>query len=195
MPRVHVKKARKSKKVRKCGECQHEIQPGEMYKYARQRVGYPRFGTVVRYWCADHYPGRYEFIQSAKRRALAEATDTLDEALAGDFDMDTATDVFESAASDVEDIAEMHRESAQNIEDGFGHPTSQSEEFNEKADQVEQAAESLRSADFPPEPESPDPDDEEWTERWIEEDADRKWEEWRNEVRELASELMGEVEV
>lgn len=165
-PRVHViKKARASKKVRKCETCGHEIQVGESYKYARQRTGYPYYFTRIRMWCSAHRPSRYTFIQNPKVAELMRAQDELDEALGDEFEPDDAQSALEAAADAIDDLAEQHRESAENIEMGFGHETEQSAEFAEKAEACERASEALREIDVendtPEElPEYPDEPDE-----------------------------------
>lgn len=219
MPRVrHVKSARHSKKERKCAVCGNEIQVGESYKYVRMRRGFAHRYTVMRFWCHEHNPGKYEFVSNEKTRALMEAEDELTKALAGDFDRLDAEDAFQAAADAVEEIAEMHRESAHNIEEGFGHPTEQSEDFEYRAEAVAAAAEELREAEneFPPEPDTEEPEEPDipgWhgTEQATDEEQEEyekarqefevdwgdywaDWEEWRDTIRELASEKMGEAQ-
>lgn len=195
MPRVHeVKKARASKKERKCRACGHEIQPGETYRYADQRISYPGFASIRKFWCEKHRPDKYEFIQNPKLEALMRAEDDLHESLSGEFTAEEAEAVFVSAGEAVQEIADMMRESAENIREGFGHDTCQSDEFEDKASELEDAAERLSTAssEFPPEPEPEEPED---AERWEEEDAEGEWERWRDEIRDLASEMISEVEL
>jgi DnaJ-class molecular chaperone len=49
----------------------------------------------------------------------------------------------------VRDLAEEKRESAQNIENGFGHPTYQSEELTQQADDLETWADDIEQAEVP----------------------------------------------
>ncbi len=65
------------------------------------------------------------------------------------------------AAEVVREIAEEKRESAQNIEDGFGHSTSASEELSSLADELEEWATSIENADIPEYPDANDADCEE----------------------------------
>lgn len=59
-------------------------------------------------------------------------------------------------AQEIRDLAEEKRESAQNMEEGFGHETSQSQELNETADQLEEWADEVENVDLPDEPEDED---------------------------------------
>jgi hypothetical protein len=83
----------------------------------------------------------------------------------------------------------MWRESASNIEDGFGQPTSQSDEMNERADDWEQVAtdiETLRD----------EVDD--WdASQWVAEDEDdpwTAWTEWAEQALDTFTELLGDQE-
>lgn len=230
MPRVHVvKRARPAKQTRKCRVCDHEIQPGEPYKWAKQRTGYPRYYSIWKFWCKDHSPSKYEFIQNPKVEARMRADDELMEALEGEFDRDAAEEAFNAAGDAIEELAEMERESAQNILDGFGHDTEMSQEFEERAEELQSAADNLRNADIPDEPDFEEPwgeadepmepspmdyengdGDEKYQEDLEEyesayedyqqdieeyEQALEAWEKWRDEVRDLATELMGEAQL
>lgn len=62
-------------------------------------------------------------------------------------------DLLDSLAEGVRGLAEEKREAASNIEDGFGHPTSSSEELEEIAQQLEDWADELSGADIPELPE------------------------------------------
>lgn len=52
----------------------------------------------------------------------------------------------EKCGIEIKPGGEVYRESAQNMEDGFGHETYQSAELNEKADALESAADEIESA-------------------------------------------------
>lgn len=67
------------------------------------------------------------------------------------------TQWLEEKAQEIRDLAEEKRESATNIEEGFGHPTYQSEELNEIADQLDSWADEIEQTDIP---ELPEPEDE-----------------------------------
>lgn len=71
---------------------------------------------------------------------------------------DEMTDWAASVAEEIRSLAEEKREGAQNIEDGFGHETYQSEELNQVADDLDAWADDVEGIDFPdyPEPEEQD---------------------------------------
>ena len=68
------------------------------------------------------------------------------------------TNALGEAASAIREIAEAKRESASNIEEGFGHETSQSDELNDVADTLENWADDVEAVEVPdlPEPEETD---------------------------------------
>ena len=57
-------------------------------------------------------------------------------------------DTAQQATDELEAVAEQYEESSSNIEDGFGHPTYQSEELQERADEVRGWADELGYIDF-----------------------------------------------
>jgi hypothetical protein len=62
---------------------------------------------------------------------------------------DDVSAALEDASQAVKDIAEEKRESASNIEEGFGHETSSSQELNDVADQLDDWADEITQADIP----------------------------------------------
>ena len=64
---------------------------------------------------------------------------------------------LESKAEEIRGLAEEKRESASNIEEGFGHETEQSTELNDIADQLDGWADEVEQADIP---EAPEPEEE-----------------------------------
>jgi hypothetical protein len=68
-------------------------------------------------------------------------------------DADTARAWAEAKAEEIRELAEEKRESAANIEDGFGHATYQSEELEETASDLDSWADDLENVELP------DPDD------------------------------------
>lgn len=53
------------------------------------------------------------------------------------------------AADEIRELADNKREAAQNIEDGFGNPTTQSEALTEQVDGLDEWAEAIESTDVP----------------------------------------------
>src|SRR5207344_2672496 len=62
---------------------------------------------------------------------------------------DDVQSALDDAGSSIEEIAGQKKEGAENIESGFGHSTSQSEELEQMADDLESWASDVTSADIP----------------------------------------------
>lgn len=111
-----------------------------------------------------------------------------------DFDsLEDAQSWANDKAQEIRDLAEEKRESASNIEDGFGHPTQQSDELNEIADNLDSWADDVENVDLPDMPEDEEVDEDETVEEKDEEaeEADEiKLEEWRDEVRSALEEIL-----
>lgn len=131
-----------------CDYCHEEIKVGSPYKWIEPS------GQRVRNRHADCPTWNvWDYSSSLSARIAQIQHDDPD-------DFDTVDDLQAWAAGKAEEIrglAEEKRESAQNIEDGFGHATYQSDELNEQADSLEQWAYDLENADIP---EIPEPDEE-----------------------------------
>jgi len=140
---------------RKCGKCSKEIQVGDPYKHTSVKSSY---GGTTYYRCAscpDWLP--WELSSSLSARAAEISHDFHDEFDGADIESaDEVTDMLNSAAERVRELAEEKREGAQNIEDGFGHATMQSDELNDIADQLDSWADDIEGADIP---EYPDPEE------------------------------------
>lgn len=136
-----------------------EIKPGDPYKWvsvktgprsSRKRVRCNACPTWQRWDLSNSLSARLEQVSYNLGLAVAEASDT-----------DDAHTARGEAVEAIREIAEEKRESASNIEEGFGHPTSQSEELEGIADELESWAEEIEQADIPdaPEPEEQDCED------------------------------------
>lgn len=108
----------------------------------------------------------------------------------GPEDFDSVEDAqawAEAKAQEIRELAEEKRESAENIVDGFGHETYQSDELNEIADNLEAWADELESIDLPEMPEEDDEDDDR--------DLEERMSEWRDEVRDALESALSESPV
>lgn len=136
-----------------------EILPGTAYKHITPKSG-PYGGTqrnrhkVHRGWY------QWEYSSSLGAR-LAQVAHNFSQALESVESEDDVQSALDDAASEIESIAEEKREGASNIEDGFGHATTASEELEEIAGQLEDWAEEIKAADIPdlPDPEEIDCED------------------------------------
>lgn len=113
----------------------------------------------------------------------------------GDFDtVEEAQQWASDKAQEIRDLAEEKRESASNIEEGFGHSTSQSDELNDIADSLDGWADDVEGVDLP-ELEEDDEDADEDEDDSEEEQAEMKIEEWKDAVREALENVMNECPV
>jgi hypothetical protein len=134
-----VTKARKDQGV--CGGCDKELRKGDPYRW--WTVGFrSRFKNKRCMDCPLPPP-------SARESNPKIATIL---AVGEDFDLDAVSDrdgfvsALETAANGIRDAAEMWNESADALEEGFQHETSQSEEQREKGEAAESWAEALDDA-------------------------------------------------
>lgn len=161
MPRVtYVKSARQRrtptgeiKPLLTCDKCSAGIGVGTSYKRMAIKTGPYSSRTLVR---CDECPTWqvWEYSHSTSAR-LAQIVHTAREATNGAEDPDTVRLALGEAGDAIREIAEEKRDNAQNIVDGFGHETSQSEELINLAEELEQWADDIEQADIP---ELPDPD-------------------------------------
>ena len=138
-----------------CYTCRKPIVEGQAYNWVQPS----RFSSRYN-WHADHAPPPPSVLESNEKRARAmeafesayDELDAIDTDAVTDADdlMTLIREVLDSCAEGVREAAEMWRESATNIEDGFGHATTISDEMNEHADlydgvadEVEQVADGL----------------------------------------------------
>lgn len=140
MARVtHVAKAQASKNARVCRTCNQPIEVGMAYKWFATRIG--RSSIRKNYHSGCNIP-RSAFTTSDKLAQLYDAQDTIDNA----YGKDDIAAALDEAADIAESVAGEYEESADNIVEGFGHETMQSEEIREKAESCTAWADVLRDA-------------------------------------------------
>lgn len=141
-----------------CDFCGLPIAVGQPYKHISPKSG--PYGGMTRHRHAEHPDWNvWEYSGSLGAR-LAEISHDFANSLSDIESEDDAQSALDEAANMIRDLAEEKRESAQNIEDGFGHPTSTSEELTDTAEQLDSWASEVESASIPayPEPEEQDCD-------------------------------------
>ena len=130
----------------KCGKCSKEIKPGDPYKWVKPKSG--PYGGTKRVRCAECPTWRpSELTGSSALSTLYAAQEDASDAL-GQWDRESKEDlesILEALAEGVRDAGNVYRESADNMESGFGHSTYQSDELNEKADALEGAADEIEN--------------------------------------------------
>lgn len=136
-----------------CGKCGDTITRGDTYRWWANKLPGSR-GSFRNIRCAkpectprgsEMAPGRTGQIMAIGENlddSLASAGVDLNDA--GDFES-----IRDDLASAIREIGEELEESAQNIEDGFGHETYQSGELRERAERITSAADEIEQLEFP----------------------------------------------
>jgi hypothetical protein len=136
----------------KCDSCLREIEVGTPYKHITPKSG-PYGGTKkTRHESCPTWQV-WEYSSSMPAR-LAQIAHDFEQAIEGVESPEDVTSALEDAATAIEEIAEEKRESATNIEEGFGHPTSASEQLEEIADSLGDWATEIEQVDVPELPET-----------------------------------------
>lgn len=177
-----VKSAGKRKEGRaryRCYTCREEITEGQAYLWTQPS----RFSARINWHQSCTRPPASAMESNDKRaQAMAafedgyDALSSIDVSQYSDVDelRDELRSIIEVVAEGVRESAGMWRESAENIEDGFGHATYQSDELNERADEYDGIADSVKEisyglSDDRDEDNPLDETDEEWRERMVDE--------------------------
>ncbi len=144
MRTTHVKSARKHQGT--CESCGQPIPQGSSYKWVKPRRKAKRKRHVG---CPSWRPSE---LTTSNQLSIVYGGQEVAEAEVAAWDGYDTSDlrsILETMAEAINEAAEAYRESASNIEDGFGHPTSMSEELVEKAEALESWASDLESWDCP----------------------------------------------
>lgn len=143
MARVHyVKAARASRQARRCHGCSKEIKVGDPYKWFANRIG--RMSSRKNY-CENCRIRPSDMTTSPNLSTLYAAQEAAEDAAAKAEGSLEDAQIVRDYAEGVREVQSMYEESAQNMEDGFGHATYQSEEIAEKAAACESFADELDS--------------------------------------------------
>jgi hypothetical protein len=130
-----------------CDHCHKEIAVGTPYKHITPKSGpYGGRKRSRHEACPGWQVWDYSSSMSAQ---LARISFDFSNAIDGADTPDDVTSALSEAAEAVREIAGQKREGAENIESGFGHPTSQSEELEQTADELEGWADEIEAADVP----------------------------------------------
>jgi hypothetical protein len=171
-----------------CATCHQPIEYGQPYKWFKAKRSYG--GVRYNYHPDCHIPPSHR--TTSRMGTIYDAQES--------FDPGETIDDIESALSEfaqtVRDVAEEYRESASNIEEGFGHSTYQSEELAEKAETLDSWADDLESVDLDTdEPETADDETPDDTDQQREAKLAETIEAWLEEQREKARDAVNECPV
>ena len=134
----------------KCEQCGEEIKPGDSYKHVTVKNTYGGTKHVRCATCPTWQPWDLSNSLSARLSQVSFDFGNAVQDANEPGDIETA---LQDAAQAVRDIAEEKKESAQNIEDGFQHPTQMSEELQQVGDDLDSWADEIEGADVPELPE------------------------------------------
>jgi len=108
-----------------------------------------RIGTMSqrKNFCASCQIRPSDKTTSGNLQQLYGAIENAEDALNGDnLALADIGSILNECAEQVREVSEQYGESADNMEEGFGHETSSSQEIREKADELESFADELESA-------------------------------------------------
>jgi len=144
---------------------------------ATARKDYPKFGIIkgdkYYYWTPYRQGRKMSKTRPTPSQVESNATRSgflaIIESCEAEIDaagvVKDVKDALCNAADDFDGVVEELRAKSSNIEEGFGHETELSTQFNDQADELESWADELRGADFDEveepgeEPEEPDRDE------------------------------------
>lgn len=131
---------------RTCDKCGTEIKPGMPYKWVKTKTTY---GGTKRVRCATCPTWTQSELSTSKMAGVYAAQEEFSDFIGSwnpDDGIDAVRDALNNCAEQVRSVGEEYRESASNIEEGFGHPTYMSEELEQKADELESWADEIEQA-------------------------------------------------
>lgn len=143
---VKSAKGRKDGRARKCSQCGTEILPGQSYKWFANRIG--RY-SQRKDFCADCRIRPSMQTTSPHLQTIYAGQENAEDALAAGGNEMTLSDIADAVrgyAEALREASESYGESADNMEDGFGHETANSQEIREKADECESIADTVEGA-------------------------------------------------
>lgn len=134
--------------------CGKPIEVGKPYKHISPKSG--PYGGRTRYRHADCPDWQIWEYSSSLSARVAEVEHDAMLSLEEVEDEDGVQEVLNTAAEAIREIATEKEEGADNIENGFGHETSQSEELRSTAEQLNEWADEIENITIP---DLPDADD------------------------------------
>ena len=137
-----------------CGLCGKTIEVGQPYKHISPKSG--PYGGNTLYRCADCPDWNVWDYSSSLSARVAEIEHNANNALENVESEEEVQEVLNEAAEAIREIASEKSEGADNIEHGFGHETSQSEELRQTAEQLDSWADEVENITIP---DAPDPED------------------------------------
>ena len=130
-----------------CEACQKPIEVGTPYKWVKPKSG-PYGGRKRNRHeaCPGWRPS--DLTGSPALSTLYAAQEAAQDAISDwdEVDLDAAREILVELANGIREAGEVYTQGADNMEDGFGHETYQSQELREKGEALESAADEIESA-------------------------------------------------
>jgi hypothetical protein len=174
----------------KCGKCGVEIKVGDPYKWVKVKRTY---GGVTYYRCASCPRWRQSELSNSKMSGVYAAQERCDDEVYECTSVGELESLRDELAEEIRNVGEEYGESADNMEDGFGHETYQSAELREKAEALDGWADEIESTDFDEFDEDEVDGDEDDETR--EDDIETARDEWIEEQRDKLSSIIQECPV
>lgn len=163
-----------------------KIAVGSSYKHITPKSG--PYGGRQRNRHAEHPNWRIWEYSSSLSARIAQIIDGAETSIPGEAtEASDYESVLESAADEIEGLAEEKEEAATNIEEGFGHETSSSADRREEAESLRDWAEELRGVSFDDPPEEPEDDEDEGAVETYESEM----EDWRETCSSVVEDALG----
>lgn len=140
---MRVNRVKRAAKPGHCEACLEPIEVGQAYNWIKSRYGPKRSRHAA---CRPFRPS--DLTSNDKLSSLYLIQETIEDEVSAwglleSTDISDLVAALDQGASDAREVAEAFRESAENLESGFGHPTSQSEELASNGDEVDGWADEL----------------------------------------------------
>jgi hypothetical protein len=197
---------------RACEKCQKEIEVGSPYKWVKPKSG--PYGGRLRVRCAACPTWTPAELTSSEFLSLIYSTQDAAQDALSNWDRETIDDLrsaLSEFADGLREAAEVRTQAADNMDDGFGHSTSMSEDLRSEGEQVEGRADEVEYEDLGEEwdedvarqevLDDADPDlvgdftvyDWEADEHGLQPEVDAKKEEWADEVASKFEDAVSET--
>ena len=170
-----------------CDKCGKEIEVGQPYKWIAPKSG--PYGGSKKYRCGEcptWHLWEYNYSRGAQvARVQYEGGDAISSAES----LDDIKNALEEAAGEIRSLADEAEEGANNIEDGFGHETYQSQELREQSESLNSWADECE--EWEPSEEEPDLSDfEDEGDESAEDQFTHATDEWLDNIRQEAQDAL-----
>lgn len=134
----------RSKKVRKCGKCGDEIKVGQQYRYWSSNPYYGGTGKHIRCMKPECTPQIHELTTSK----MGTVYSAQEEARQNSTDVDEMKASLENLAAVARDVGDEYQSSADTVKERFSSGNSNTEEWESRAEQLNDYADNLEDVDL-----------------------------------------------